>query len=303
MALCSGLATADWAAPQGRVSKPMALKKIIGRAQSRPGANRSDDLAKPPILYVEDENTNWEITSLSLSDRYHVTRAKNSQEAFDLISSRQFDVILMDIQLMGSDLSGIEITQLLKGLTTNSKLPYTKGITLKNTPIIFVTAYSARYTKQDLVQAGGDDLITKPVDFTRLTLAMSRLMVRKARDTNEQIQKAIQDRPESERRAYPRSRERLACTIEVDTLRLNAETTNLSPGGVKLVVDNPEAPPRLGIDREFNLIIEAIWGGVTARCRVVRVSNQSPYTIGAEFLFLPQGERDILDSWIFGTKD
>ena len=281
----------------------MALKKITGRPHSRAdGSKAGGESVKPPILYVEDENTNWEIASLSLSDRYRVTRAKNSQEAFDLIRSTQFDVILMDIQLMGSDLNGIEITQLLKGLTTNAGLPYTRGVTVKETPIIFVTAYSARYTKQDLVQAGGDDLITKPVDFTRLTLAMSRLMVRKARDTNDQIQKAIQKGPEADRRAYPRSRERLACTIGVDGIKLNAETTNISPGGVKLVIDNPEAEPRLGVGREFNLVIEAIWGGISTRCRVVRVSKANPYTVGAEFLFLTQDVRDILDKWIFGSR-
>ena len=281
----------------------MGLKKITGRPQMRAGGSNTGDAAvKPPILYVEDENTNWEIASLSLSDRYRVTRAKNSQEAFDLIRYNQFEVILMDIQLMGSDLNGIEITQLLKGLTTNASLSYTKDVTVKETPIIFVTAYSARYTKQDLVQAGGDDLITKPVDFTRLTLAMSRLMVRKARATNDQIQKAIQKGPEADRRAYPRSRERLACSIGVDDIKLNAETTNISPGGVKLVIDNPEAQARLGVGREFNLVIEAIWGGISTRCRVVRISNPSPYTVGAEFLFLTQDVRDILDKWIFGSR-
>ena len=282
----------------------MALKKITDRNRaSSPKSASQSDKPKPQILYVEDENTNWEIASLSLSDRYQVTRAKNSQEAFDLIGSNKFEVVLMDIQLMGSDLNGIEITQILKGLTTNADLTYTLGVKAETTPIIFVTAYSARYTKQDLVQAGGDDLITKPVDFTRLSLAMSRLMVRQARATNNQIQEKIrEDRPESDRRAYPRSREQLKCVVEIDGLRFDAETTNLSPGGVKLVIRSSEAQARMPVDRNFKVVIEAIWGGISTRCRIVRISSTDPFTIGAEFLSLPPDERDILDTWLFGSK-
>jgi len=282
----------------------MALKRITDRASaSKSRGNNTLQSEKPQILYVEDENTNWEIASLSLSDRYRVTRAKNSQEAFQLINDNKFEVILMDIQLMGSDLNGIEITQVLKGITNNPELAYTRGVKLEATPIIFVTAYSARYTKQDLVQAGGDDLITKPVDSTRLSLAMSRLMVRKARETNEQIREKIrEDRPESERRAYPRSREQLTCTIEIDGLRFNAETTNLSPGGVKLIIHSTEARDRMPVERNFKVVIGAIWGGISTRCRVVRITNTSPFTVGAEFLSLPPDERDILDTWLFGNR-
>ena len=46
------------------------------------------------------------------------------------------------------------------------------------TPVVFVTAYSARYDKPSLIEAGADDVITKPVDYTRLLLVSSRLLVR-----------------------------------------------------------------------------------------------------------------------------
>ena len=78
---------------------------------------------------------------------------------------------------MGSDFNGIEITQILKGRFDQAIPEYAQGITAPNTKIIFVTAYSARYGKKKLIEAGGDDdLMTKPVDFTRLSLVMSRMM-------------------------------------------------------------------------------------------------------------------------------
>ena len=64
------------------------------------------------ILYVEDEDTNWEVTEFALRDRYKLTRAQNSRDAFKLLSSNRYDLILMDIQLSGSELNGIEITRI-----------------------------------------------------------------------------------------------------------------------------------------------------------------------------------------------
>jgi two-component system sensor histidine kinase BarA len=130
------------------------------------------------ILYVEDEDTNWEVTEFALRDRFKLVRAKDDREVFALLAAEKYDLILMDIQLSGSRLSGIEITQILKGNYTKEIPEFAVGITAHDTPIIFVTAYTARYKKDDLLKAGGDDLIAKPVDFVRLSLSMARLMVR-----------------------------------------------------------------------------------------------------------------------------
>ena len=135
---------------------------------------------KQHILYVEDEDMNWEVTHLSLRDKFSLTRAASAEEAFALLGQQKFDLILMDIQLSGSSLNGIEITQILKGMAAQATPSFARGADCQGARIIFVTAYSARYTKDELMQAGGDDLITKPVDFTRLSLAISRLLVREA---------------------------------------------------------------------------------------------------------------------------
>ena len=55
---------------------------------------------------------------------------------------------------------------------------YAAGIRAVSTPIIFVTAYTARYSKAELLEAGGDDLIPKPVNFTHLSLAVARVWAR-----------------------------------------------------------------------------------------------------------------------------
>ena len=132
---------------------------------------------KPRVLYVEDEDPNWAVTEFMLRSQYELVRAVNARETFARLRASKFDLILMDIQLQGSELDGIQITQILKGRYSKPVPSYAHG-PIVACPILFVTAYEARYQRQELIDAGGDELITKPVDRTRLLLALSKLTVR-----------------------------------------------------------------------------------------------------------------------------
>src|SRR5690348_3689808 len=128
------------------------------------------------VLYVEDEDLNWEIAQHELEEDFELSRARDAREAFLLLAQRTYDVILLDIQLCGSDIDGIQIARLLKGLSTDAPPEYAAGVHAMNTPIIFVTGYTARYPREELVTAGGLDMIAKPVDFARLSVLLSRLV-------------------------------------------------------------------------------------------------------------------------------
>jgi len=145
------------------------------RRLERPAAQKAPNAPLARILYVEDEDANWEVTALQLRGKYLLTRASTSTEALSLLARERFDLILLDIQLSGSELDGIQICRALR-----SRQPHhgaAPAVPL-DTPIVFVTAYSARYDKQTLLDAGADDVVTKPVDYTRLLLVSSRLIVR-----------------------------------------------------------------------------------------------------------------------------
>ena len=130
------------------------------------------------LLYVEDEDSNWEIAKLGLRDKYDLERARNAREAFDLIRSHNFDAVLMDIQLMNSDFNGIEITQIMRNRFVGDVPAYAQTLDVSEMPVIFVTAFKERYTREELERAGGNELIPKPVDFIRLSLAITRLVAR-----------------------------------------------------------------------------------------------------------------------------
>ncbi len=152
----------------------MALTRVSHVPATAPSIPRQ------PVLYVEDEDSNWEIAEKSLRDRYVLTRASTDREVFALLQGGAFKVILMDIQLSGSALNGIEITQILKGKWNGPASQWTQA--RSNLPVIFMTAYNARYSRDELVAAGGEELIPKPVEFTRLALAISKLLARRALD-------------------------------------------------------------------------------------------------------------------------
>ena len=137
----------------------------------------------PRVLYVEDEDINFEVTERELEDRFTLVRARTSEEAFQLIGSQKFHLILMDIQLSRSKLDGITVTRILKGKEADINCPpYTYGIRALTTPIIFVTAYASRYRREELIAAGGVDLVTKPVNFVRLSLVIARIWARGGND-------------------------------------------------------------------------------------------------------------------------
>jgi hypothetical protein len=59
----------------------------------------------------------------------------------------------MDIQLAKSELNGIEITQIIRGTYAGIKPPCARTFPASAVSIIFMTAYSARYSKPELIDA------------------------------------------------------------------------------------------------------------------------------------------------------
>lgn len=151
----------------------MALKEFLGTSEPEAAPNRP----RLSVLYVEDEDVNWEVALLHLEGKYLLTRATTSREAFDFLAQNKYHVILMDIQLGGSDLNGIEITQILRG-TYDKPLPAQGYDVRVDTPIIFMTAYAARYPREELLMFGGDDLLVKPVNFVAVASVISRVILK-----------------------------------------------------------------------------------------------------------------------------
>src|SRR5574341_2301682 len=79
-------------------------------------------MGKGNILYIEDNFDNRILIKRILeAEGYSVTEAENGIVGLDLASSRQFDLILMDINL--PDVDGYECTARLRQMDGVSKVP------------------------------------------------------------------------------------------------------------------------------------------------------------------------------------
>jgi CheY-like chemotaxis protein len=156
------------------------MKRIGSKNEPGLGGPSADRLVhREQLLYVEDDDSNWRVAELRLSQGYELIRASNSEQACRIAQQRGLALaaVLMDIELRGSELNGVELTKLFRGKPGERELPgYARGLpTLDGVPIIFVTAHGAKYSDADLIAAGGDKVIAKPVDFGALSVALTQL--------------------------------------------------------------------------------------------------------------------------------
>ena len=102
------------------------------------------------VLVAEDNFINQDLIKLVLEGLgLQVTLAGDGQEAVKLASTHSYDLILMDMQM--PYISGYEATGIL----------HEKRIT---TPIIALTANAMKGDREECLQAGCDDYLTKPVE-------------------------------------------------------------------------------------------------------------------------------------------
>jgi CheY-like chemotaxis protein len=131
------------------------------------------------ILYVEDNDDNWHVTELRLSRSYDLVRAKTDREACAILAQPQkLYAILMDVELGGSRLNGIQLTKLIRGTLLGSELPeYAQKVPLLQVPVLFVTAYGNAYRRADLLACGADNVLSKPINFTQINVALANLYI------------------------------------------------------------------------------------------------------------------------------
>lgn len=120
------------------------------------------------ILVVEDEHKIAAAIKKGLEqERYAVDVAFTGTDGFDLASTEEYDVILLDLLLPGKD--GITICRELRN----------KDI---HTPVLMLTAKGQTEDKVTGLDSGADDYLTKPFSFEEL-LARIRALTRRPKQS------------------------------------------------------------------------------------------------------------------------
>ncbi len=128
------------------------------------------------VLVAEDSFTNRELLQMVLKQNgSSVGLAKNGQEVVKILSEKNFDIVLMDIQMPIMD--GYEATRAIREMERKSG---------EHIPIIGVTAYAMKEDRQKCLDAGMDDYLVKPVKEDVLLESIRKHMpdTRAQRSTN-----------------------------------------------------------------------------------------------------------------------
>jgi PAS domain S-box-containing protein len=111
------------------------------------------------LLLAEDNPVNQEVALGILQiEGFDVTVAKNGIEAVDAYSKSAFDVVLMDCHM--PEMDGFEATRKIRALEKRSNL--------KRTPIVALTANAMQQDREECLNAGMDDHLSKP--YSRLQM-------------------------------------------------------------------------------------------------------------------------------------
>ncbi len=113
------------------------------------------------ILLAEDNKANQQLALTILGKLgFDATLAVNGREAIEMADTNNYDLILMDIQM--PEMDGIEATRAIR-------------LSLETQPIIIaMTANAMNEDKEDCLQAGMDDFISKPVKLDDLLAMLTK---------------------------------------------------------------------------------------------------------------------------------
>jgi signal transduction histidine kinase/ligand-binding sensor domain-containing protein/CheY-like chemotaxis protein/HPt (histidine-containing phosphotransfer) domain-containing protein len=125
-----------------------------------PPAARARSAAKrAAVLLAEDNEANRNVVRLFLADLpVEISVAENGLQAVEEAGRRPFDLVFMDVEMPGMD--GLDATRAIREMEARTGRPAA--------PIIALTAHAFQEHRQQCLEAGCTDFVTKPVGKARL---------------------------------------------------------------------------------------------------------------------------------------
>lgn len=120
--------------------------------------SKINQIVEKQILIVDDIFSNRLLLSSALEGLGVYSKSvTNGQEAIDVLSDKEFDMVLLDIEM--PVMNGIETVEHIR-----NEMPEV----YKKIPIVAITAHSMTESRQDLINAGFNEVFSKPYSIERL---------------------------------------------------------------------------------------------------------------------------------------
>jgi len=130
----------------------LTSKPKEGERKSELSNQQLDKLIGKKVLVADDNVLNILLATTILKKyKLNFNAANNGQQAYELFTENDYDIILTDIQM--PELGGIELTRLIRQSANEQK---------KNTPILGVTANVMQEDRAKYLESGMNELVLKP---------------------------------------------------------------------------------------------------------------------------------------------
>ncbi|NEP77202.1 MAG: response regulator [Okeania sp. SIO3B3] len=180
------------------VSKPIKqsnlyemLVSVLGveRVSVKPEASKGKSILRDGvevglplhILVVEDVTVNQKVALLSLNRLgYRADIANNGLEALEALRRQHYDLVFMDVRM--PEMDGLEATKRICQIFPEVKRPW----------IVAMTAHAMRGDREECLEAGMNDYISKPVRVESLVKALNNYIShRKSKQTDDLPTKSL----------------------------------------------------------------------------------------------------------------
>jgi len=113
------------------------------------------------ILIAEDNDSNFILMTYILKRHYQYERARNGQEAVEMVGKGNYDLVLMDIKMPVMD--GLEATKLIRE-------------SHPDLPVVALTANAFDSDRKLAAEVGCNDFLSKPVSSEQCLKVLAKFL-------------------------------------------------------------------------------------------------------------------------------
>jgi two-component system sensor histidine kinase/response regulator len=129
-------------------------------------ASRSSERAQAHlVLVVDDDARNRRLVRAILRDQSSVIEAATGHDALTLVEYMQVDLVILDVMMPG--MTGHEVCRLMKAKS---------AVSGEYLPILMLTALGGQEARNQGLEVGADDFLTKPIDRRELLLRVGTFL-------------------------------------------------------------------------------------------------------------------------------